>query len=369
MANANQAPFQAQLSQHAFNKDRSLVALSANSSEVHIFKTNGKPASTKDWTKEPAFVLKEHTGYVSGIDWHPETDQIVTASHDRNAYVWKFDAGEWKPTLVILRINRAATAVAWSPCGKKFAVASGAKCVPICHFEESNNWWISKMIKKHKSTVTSVAWSPNSKFLLTGSCDFKARVFSAYIEGVDTDDDDELSALYPKAKEFGESLAEYAVSASWVNATAWSPNGKVLAWVGQGATLHTCAPGEKSPAVVFSKSLPFLHVLFLDDDTIVCVGWDNNPHIFKNKGGSWELEKKLDEEKTAAAGPAKKKAFGSAFAKFQQADTEGQKFGAKKADNSIKTFHKNTITSVFNFGDGKTFTCASLDGRLLTWAV
>lgn len=36
--------------------------------------------------------------------------------------------------------------------GTKFAVASGAKCVPVCYYEAANNWWISKMIKKHKST-------------------------------------------------------------------------------------------------------------------------------------------------------------------------------------------------------------------------
>ena len=67
------------------------------------------------------------------------------------------------PTLVILRINRAATSVKWSPDGRKFAVASGAKCVPVCHYEASNDWWISKMIKNHKSTVLCLDWCPNSK--------------------------------------------------------------------------------------------------------------------------------------------------------------------------------------------------------------
>jgi hypothetical protein len=35
----------------------------------------------------------------------------------------------WKPTLVLLRINRAATYVKWSPNEDKFAVASGARYV------------------------------------------------------------------------------------------------------------------------------------------------------------------------------------------------------------------------------------------------
>lgn len=37
---------------------------------------------------------------------------------DRNAYVWTIDdKGKWKPTLVLLRISRAATCVKWSPNG------------------------------------------------------------------------------------------------------------------------------------------------------------------------------------------------------------------------------------------------------------
>ena len=41
---------------------------------------------------------------------------------DRNAYVWTFDGSKWEPVLVILRINRAATCVKWSPQENKFAI-------------------------------------------------------------------------------------------------------------------------------------------------------------------------------------------------------------------------------------------------------
>ena len=92
--------------------------------------------------------MKEHGQYISGIDWCEKTNMIVTCSHDRNAYVWKLSdkgcdslfvlpnimhehahmilqyitPGEWEPTLVVLRIARAATDVKWSPNGDKFAV-------------------------------------------------------------------------------------------------------------------------------------------------------------------------------------------------------------------------------------------------------
>ena len=121
------------------------------------------------------------------LDRSPVSNRIVTCSQDRNAFVWTYseESETWKPVLVILRINRAALSVKWSPDGNKFAVATGAKSVPVCHYEESNNWWISKMIKKHKSTVLSVAWHPNSQLVATGCCDFKCRVFSSFVKDVD----------------------------------------------------------------------------------------------------------------------------------------------------------------------------------------
>ena len=158
-----------------------MCAVCPNSNQVKIYSGCNNPDVT---TWELAYDLSsEHTMLVSGIDWSPVTNKIVTCSHDRNAFVWTYNdtSAEWEPSLVILRINRAALDVKWSPDGKKFAVASGSKCVPICHYEEDNNWWISKMIKKHKSTVLSVDWHPNSQLVATGCCDFKCRVFSAFV--------------------------------------------------------------------------------------------------------------------------------------------------------------------------------------------
>lgn len=53
--------------------------------------------------------------------------------------------GVWKPSLTLLRIDRAALDVKWSPDGKKFAVASGAKCVPICHYEADQVGYVVKV--------------------------------------------------------------------------------------------------------------------------------------------------------------------------------------------------------------------------------
>ena len=55
-------------------------------------------------------LLAAHSMVICGIDWHPVTNQIVTCSHDVNAFVWTYDTRDdsWSPSLSILRINRAA---------------------------------------------------------------------------------------------------------------------------------------------------------------------------------------------------------------------------------------------------------------------
>ncbi|GJQ87954.1 Sop2 [Trypoxylus dichotomus] len=165
---------------HAWNKNRTQIALSPNNHEVHIYQRNGS-----DW--KLLDILNQHDLRVMGIDWGPNTNRIVTCAVDRNAYVWtQGNDGKWKPTLVLLRINRAATCVKWSPDENKFAVGSGARLISVCYFESENDWWVSKHIKKPiRSTITSIDWHPNNVLLAAGSADFKVRVFSAYIKDIE----------------------------------------------------------------------------------------------------------------------------------------------------------------------------------------
>uniref|UniRef100_A0A1B0FEA8 Arp2/3 complex 41 kDa subunit n=1 Tax=Glossina morsitans morsitans TaxID=37546 RepID=A0A1B0FEA8_GLOMM len=97
--------------------------------------------------------------------------------------VEKIHDGKWKPTLVLLRVDRASTCVKWSPAENKFHVGSAARLISVCYFECENDWWVSTHIKKPiRSTVTSLDWHPNNILLVAGSTDYKVRVFSAYIK-------------------------------------------------------------------------------------------------------------------------------------------------------------------------------------------
>jgi len=367
-------PMEKQVSYHAFSGDGKFAAVSKNDEAVYIFNTKGSAdASTWDETQ----VVTEHGGRVSGIDWNAKTNQIVTCGHDRNAYVWKLEGSTWKPTLVILRINRAATCVRWSPHGDKFAVGSGAKCVPVCHFEQGQNWWISKMIKKHKSSVLDLAWSPNQKFLVTGSSDFKCRIFSAFIEGIDNADDDGHTNLFGKNNKnvsaFGEILWEFDEAKSWVQGVAWSPSGLQIGFAGHGSvlTFATLSAGSNPKTeTIYQKGLPSTMVNFMDDKTAVVVGFDNNPTVFENSGGCWSEKRQLDAAGGEKKAPGPPSASGATAARnvFQDRDTRGKtgETAGVKEEPPIKTIHQNLILD-FKIRGPKKFSTSGVDGRIVQW--
>uniref|UniRef100_A0A2K6GXJ1 Uncharacterized protein n=1 Tax=Propithecus coquereli TaxID=379532 RepID=A0A2K6GXJ1_PROCO len=233
---------------HAWNRDRTQIALSPNNHEVHIYKKNGG-----QWVK--AHELKEHNGHITGIDWAPKSDRIVTCGADCNAYVWSQKDGVWKPTLVILRINCAATFCEVVPPENKFAVGSAARLISVCYFD--------KHIKKPiRSTVLNLDWHPNNVLLAAGSCDFKYGVFSAYIKEVD---EKPASTPWGSKMLFGQLMSEFGGSGTggWVHGVSFSSSGS--------DSTVSVADASKSVQVSTLKTefLPLLSVSFVSENSVV----------------------------------------------------------------------------------------------------
>eukprot|EP01115_Flamella_aegyptia_P005427 TRINITY_DN228_c1_g4_i1.p1 TRINITY_DN228_c1_g4~~TRINITY_DN228_c1_g4_i1.p1 ORF type:complete len:387 (-),score=90.66 TRINITY_DN228_c1_g4_i1:48-1208(-) len=275
---------------HAWNHDRTRVALCPNSNIVEIYSYENKI-----WKKE--HTLANHDQIIMGIDWGHKLNRIVTCGQDRNAYVWKYEDGEWKPTLVILRLNRACTDVQWSPNEDKFAVASGAKSISVCYFEEDNDWWVSKHIKKNiKSTVLSIDWHPNNILIASASSDFKCHVHSGFVKGVDQKPD---STPFGMKLRFGESLGEYP-SSGWVHCARWSPSGNQICITSHDSTVAFIdvtegAPGEYQ--IVKVKGLPFVNVFWLNENNVVAAGHSMYPQTYVKTEEGWVTDRNLDEKK------------------------------------------------------------------------
>lgn len=279
--------------------------------------------------------------------------------------------GTFKPTLVLLRINRAATCVRWSPSETKFAVGSGARLVSVCYFEEENDWWVSKHLKKPiRSTVTCLDWHPNSVLLAAGSTDGHARVFSSFVKGIDA---------RPEASAWGERLpfntvcGEYLNStAGWVHDVAFSPDGGAMAFAGHDSSVTVVYPSapEQPPRAVVSvqlAGLPLAGLLWTSESEIVAAGYDCE--VIRLRGGEqgWTAAGSLEGQKGSAAGPAHEE---SARNMFRQMDLRGK--GARD-DTQLKTIHQNTIQTIRAFagtgGAVNQVSTSGVDGRVVVWTV
>ncbi|XP_028977984.1 actin-related protein 2/3 complex subunit 1B [Esox lucius] len=357
------------ISCHAWNKDRTQIALCPNNHDVHIYKKDG----TK-WTK--IHELKEHNGQVTGIDWAPDSNRIVTCGTDRNAYVWSLKGDVWKPTLVILRINRAARCVRWSPRENKFAVGSGSRLISICYFEQENDWWVCKHIKKPiRSTILSLDWHPNNVLLAAGSCDFKCRVFSAYIKEVE---EKPGPTVWGSKMPFGEVLFESGpsvggsggegVGGGWVHGVCFSHSGNRLAWTSHDSTVAIAEGGKTSSICsLSSETLPLLCVTFITENSIVAAGHDCYPVLFVYDGakGSLTFGGKLDVPKqTSQRGISARERFQNLDRRATTSDT---------AEPVLESLHKNSISQISVLEGGKSncvkFCTTGMDGGMALWDV
>ncbi|TGZ85085.1 putative actin-related protein 2/3 complex subunit 1A [Ascodesmis nigricans] len=357
--------FHQRIADHSFSADGQLLAVTRDS-RVQLYKRSGKTLALSD-------ELTGHDKTITAVDIAPNSGKIVTCSQDRNAYVWELSpTGEWKPTLVLLRINRAATSVRWSPDETKFAVGSGARVISVCYFESENDWWVSKHLKKPiRSTILSVAWHPNSVLLAAGSADAHARVFSAFIKGVDQ---------RPAPTAWGERLPFNTVcgefqnrSGGWVHDVAFSPSGNALGFVAHDSSVtvvYPSAPEQPPKAVitVTTAGLPFTSLLWSREDQIIAAGHDCHPMVFEGSEDGWQWARNIDDPKKAALGEEKET---SALNMFRQMDLRGKTTSSE--DSSLKTIHQNTITKIRAYegqpGAITKFSTSGVDGRVVIFSV
>ncbi|XP_057658263.1 actin-related protein 2/3 complex subunit 1A [Diorhabda carinulata] len=344
---------------HAWNKDKTQIALSPNNHEVHIYKRNGAEWKLLD-------TLNQHDLRVMGIDWAPNTNRIVTCAADRNAYVWTQDKDDkWKPTLVLLRINRAATCVKWSPDENKFAVGSGARLISVCYFESENDWWVSKHIKKPiRSTVTCLDWHPNNVLLAAGSSDFKVRVFSAYIKDIEKTPE---ATVWGSKMPFGQLMMEFInsnVGGGWIHSLSFSPDGNKICWVAHDSSVNF-ADASKGNVVqkIRTEFLPFLSCTWITNKSVVAVGHSCIPIVYGLKNDDrFGFVAKLDTSLKKESGGL------SAMRMFHSLDKQAR---TETSDTNLDSIHQNAITCVCIYMGDKEKTLkistSGADGLLVIW--
>ncbi len=158
-------------------------------------------------TGKELFALTGHTQYLKAVAWSRDGHHLATASGDFTARLW--DATTGKERLVLKDANQSQVqCVAFSPDSTRVATAGDG--------DYALRVWEVATGKKvltlpgHRGTVLTVAFSPNGKWLASGSVDGRMTIWNAA---------------------HGGNVRTLPVSAGNVSSVAFSPDSRRLASV------------------------------------------------------------------------------------------------------------------------------------------
>ena len=296
----------------AFNKDFTQVALSKKDNLIYIY-------SIKDIMKPDTwkllYTLDSHFQYISGLDWCPATNRLLSCSYDKTSFVWEFSDKKWNPNNVVATTKLGYLCCKWNKRGDKFCEGTSAKQLLIGYFNKKSNWWMGVNIKAHKSSVVTCEIDPTSLFVLSGSTDLRIYVSSCYLPEVD--DQFLNNSTKPLAQKFGQVIYEFKTNC-WVNSVAWLPSGNLGIVAGQDATISVINYSEQKSDVIRCKHSPATSLIPISDTSFLAVCYDRNIIEYGKEGDSWKIKKTITEKGSGAQQKAKSSIVSAQLEKFQK---------------------------------------------------
>lgn len=156
-------------------------------------------------------IYKEHTNWLHGVAWSPDSTQIASASADATVQLWETTTG--KAHHFFYGHKEAVWSAAWSPNG--IYIASGARDKTAQVWEATTGR--RQLLLSRGNDVLGIAWSPDSTRVASSAADATIQVH------------DVLQRHH---------LLTYSGHSGAVWALSWSPDGFRLASTSDDKTVH-----------------------------------------------------------------------------------------------------------------------------------
>ncbi|MCQ2821748.1 MAG: hypothetical protein MJ252_31200 [archaeon] len=282
------------ISQLVFNKDFTQCAVSKKDNKVYIYSCVPLEDPEK-WNTTPLHVLNSHFLYVSGLDWCPETNRILTCSYDKTCYIWDYTDGKWIPNILTATANIGYLFCHWNKRGDKLVAGTSEKKLFIGYYSRQAQWWSGRNIKYHKSSVCCGRIDPSSLYVISGSTDFKVSVHSCYDPEID---DQFLPAGKDKGSipAFGELIYEFETG-TWINEVVWNESGNLAYAAGHNSNIYLIDPVAKTANPLFLNHAAVAKIIPIEDKGFYAVGFDREIYYYEKVGDKWAMAKQITENK------------------------------------------------------------------------
>jgi WD40 repeat protein len=199
----------------AFSPDRHWLATGSGDKTARLWVMSLVEEGMLD---EPASVLPGHLDAITGLAFSPDGQRLATASQDGKARLWDLLAGSPAASPVVLNGHEDwVTGLVYTPDGQRLVTASRDGAARIWDQAAPDPAANPQVLGGHMSRVSSLAFSPDERWLATGGGDPVLRNWN--LEQMDPEQ------RFGQAQQ----PQELSGHTAFIGALAYSPDGRWLA--------------------------------------------------------------------------------------------------------------------------------------------
>lgn len=147
---------------------------------------NDIETNQKIYTVSLTAILTGHEGWVYSVNWHPNSEKLLTASIDKTMILWEMDptTNLWLENIRVGEVGGNTLGFyggMFGPSGESILAYSYHGAFHIWHHDsKSISWQPAVTVGGHFGEVVDLSWEPNGEFVISVSTDQTTRIHAPW---------------------------------------------------------------------------------------------------------------------------------------------------------------------------------------------